>query len=156
MAEDAPFDPYFAVREPLASKRLAKVGVLEDANAPFGSAPSFLQETETFVFELFLEFGHGARADTVDDVEFFEDGLAAHENVDVGFVLTEDFVGVGYATFADDAFMCLLDGLGQLVEDVLDAIKDDLCFEFATASLTPAFFEQGVVVARMNCSGGPM
>ena len=72
MREDAPFDPCFAVREAFASKGLAEVGVLEDADARFGAAAAFLQEAEAFVFELFAKSGHGARADGVDDAELFE------------------------------------------------------------------------------------
>jgi len=42
VAENAPFDPQFAVLMAFASKGLPEIGVLEDADAPFGAAAALL------------------------------------------------------------------------------------------------------------------
>ena len=47
-------------------------------------------------------------------------GLAPHEDVEVALVETRDFVGAGDGAFAVDALVGLLDGCGELAEDVVD------------------------------------
>ncbi len=86
--------------------------------------------------------------ETVSELSFSV-GLPAHNDMDVGVIEAEDLVGVGNATFADDPFVSLMDGLWQLIENELDTIEHNLDFEFAPVGFAPAFFEHGMIVQGM-------
>ena len=73
--------------------------------------------------------------------------LAANEDMGIGFVKAENLVGVGNAAFANDAFVRLVDGLWELVENALNLLKHDLSLKVAPVGFYPIFFEQDVVVA---------
>lgn len=83
----------------------------------------------------------------------FSIGFAAYEDVDVGVIEAEDFIGIGDAAFADDPFMGLMNGLRQLIEDELDAVEYHLSFELAPVGFAPAFFEHRLVVPGMAFNG---
>ena len=117
VAKDAPFDSGFTVCEAFASKGLSEIGVLEDPDAGFGSAASFLQQAEGCIFELFLEQGHGARADGVDEAEIFE--IAG---VGGGIETAVAGVAAGETMVPGNAFKAGLDeravGLGLVLHEI--------------------------------------
>jgi len=67
----------------------------------------------------------------------FGAGLTADEDVNVRFAEAEDFFGAG-----DAALVRLANGLWKLAEDVLDAVENNLRFDFAPIGLRPVLFKQ--------------
>jgi len=82
----------------------------------------------------------------------FGSAFSSYEDFRTWFVDAENFVLVGDATFANDAFVGLLDGLGEEVEDVIDALDDGGGLAGAEVGFeSPMFFKK--VAVRAGVAG---